>query len=686
MVTTTPLNVPIKPYIDKATLRKELETAGTTIKNLLSKKNVPRIEKRDKIADELFKSGEYKSITTARTAATNVMYSKRLSSAKKFYNKLHAVAVKSTKKTESEIKETNKNIREHFETGFSMHILQIYAAPAIRAVNAALKQTITTFSEFDKVYTDFIVKSEEFGDVMSRTELYALSVGEVFSATDFAQAAERFAASGIDVTQNTDALRKSLELASIANIDFNESSNVLIKTMQAYHIPLNEAARITDTMVGVANASTAELKDLSQWFGYAANSAYIAGTTVEEFSTILGVLSSTGMKNVGAATRQLFTQFQKESVRDNFRGMFGLDVDEDFRDMDEVIKKLRAYTQASGDLKGVSREIAVAIGGKVTAQNALNNLLGAEESLWQSVSTASMRAGTTAELYTKITDNAWHSIERIKNSLELVMIQFGEMFAPILKVVSAGLEIFVKSLIAIPSIIKSTFGVVVLTAAAAIGAIVTAALAFAGAISIGSGATALLNRQIAAMQSATAAETHSIRMLTAAIFNYNGELIKSAGLTRTNIFLKSSDTVATNTLTASLTRARAASMGFMGAMIGFGIQASATSKHMFAEARLVNLLTSAWIGYHAAKFGGPFAPLVVTGAAGAAFAYGESTIRRAEIDYQIQLTAGTHQRASTSVYVENVNLDNIENASDFLHELDTLASGAVSDVDIYTIT
>ncbi|NOR85309.1 phage tail tape measure protein [archaeon] len=680
MVVVSPIKVPIEPIINKAALQKELETAGATIKNLLSDKNLGRTEKRDKIATELFKSKEYKSIDSAKIGATNVMYSGRLSSARKFWNKLHSIAVKSTKKTESEIKDANKNIREHFETGFSMHILQIYAAPAIRAVNAALKQTITTFSEFDKVYTDFIVKSEEFGDVMSRTELYALSVGEVFSATDFAQAAERFAASGIDVTQNTDALRKSLELASIANIDYNESSNVLIKTMQAYHIPLSEAARITDTMVGVANASTAELKDLSSWFGYAANSAYIAGTTVEEFSTILGVLSSTGMKNVGAATRQLFTQFQKESVRDNFRGMFGLDVDEDFRDMDEVIKKLRAYTQASGDLKGVSREIAVAIGGKVTAQNALNNLLGAEESLWQSVSAASMKAGTTAELYTKITDNAWHSLERIKNSLELVMIQFGEMFAPILKVISAGLEMFVKSLIAVPSIIKSTFGVIILTAATALGAIVTVALAFTGAISIVTGATQLLTirTEQASMTNARARDVWV--NLTTAIWNYNVALFSTHKTQATSTKLTENQTRANVTLSTSLKTAQAMAYGFMGAMIGFGIQASVTAKHMFAEAKLVNLLTAAWIGYHAAKFGGPLAPFIAVSAAGASLAYGESQIHRAEIAYGMERRAGVGSNTYIS-HTYNVEMSGVNNPEDMITQLNTFGDFTVTGVN-----
>lgn len=680
MVVVSPIKVPIEPIINKAALQKELETAGATIKNLLSDKNLGRTEKRDKIATELFKSKEYKSIDSAKIGATNVMYSGRLSSARKFWNKLHSIAVKSTKKTESEIKDANKNIREHFETGFSMHILQIYAAPAIRAVNAALKQTITTFSEFDKVYTDFIVKSEEFGDVMSRTELYALSVGEVFSATDFAQAAERFAASGIDVTQNTDALRKSLELASIANIDYNESSNVLIKTMQAYHIPLSEAARITDTMVGVANASTAELKDLSSWFGYAANSAYIAGTTVEEFSTILGVLSSTGMKNVGAATRQLFTQFQKESVRDNFRGMFGLDVDEDFRDMDEVIKKLRAYTQASGDLKGVSREIAVAIGGKVTAQNALNNLLGAEESLWQSVSAASMKAGTTAELYTKITDNAWHSLERIKNSLELVMIQFGEMFAPILKVISAGLEMFVKSLIAVPSIIKSTFGVIILTAATALGAIVTVALAFTGAISIVTGATQLLTirTEQASMTNARARDVWV--NLTTAIWNYNVALFSTHKTQATSTKLTENQTRANVTLSTSLKTAQAMAYGFMGAMIGFGIQASITAKHMFAEAKLVNLLTAAWIGYHAAKFGGPLAPFIAVSAAGASLAYGESQIHRAEIAYGMERRAGVGSNTYIS-HTYNVEMSGVNNPEDMITQLNTFGDFTVTGVN-----
>lgn len=649
---------------------KELENIAIDVQKTIERKDLTPKEQSKLVGDQLFKSGEYKSLASARAQGSRVVMAKDLSVAKRFWGKMHAVASTSVNKTEKDVKLANSRIREHFATGFSMHILQTYAAPAIRAVNAAIKQTISTFSDFDKVYTDFIVKSEEFGRVMTRGELYALSSGEAFSATNFAEAAERFSASGIDVMQNTDALRTSLELATIANIDYNESSNVLIKTMQAYHIPLSDAARITDTMVGVANASTAELKDLSSWFGYAAQSAYLGGVEIEEFSTILGVLSSTGMKNVGAATRQLFMQFQKEAVREKFKGRFGLASDEDFRDMDRVIKQLRTYAQASDDIKGVSRDIAVTIGGKVTAQTALTSLLTAEEKLWIDIGNASLKAGTTAELYTKITDNAWHSLERIKNSLQLIMIQFGEAFAPILKYVGIALKYFVDGLLAIPTSIKAAFGIIVMTAAAGLGALITVVLSYTAAVSIATGAAEMLE-----IGNARGAETNARGIavwtrLTAAIANYNKALLSTHAV-------QTKTTGSTTTLNAAAVTSNRAFKGMsammggaMIAMVGFGIQASATAKHLFAEARVVNMLTSLWIGLHIAKYGGVAGAVAGIGVGGAAFAIGQEQISRSEIDYQIQRTTGTQ---ATYINVDTVTIDNVEDFESFTNELVNLS-------------
>ena len=104
---------------------KEFENIALKVQKTIGRQDLSRIQKRDIIGGQLLKSGQYKSQTSARSAATKVLYAKDISAAKKFWNQMHTIATKSTRKTEGEIKQMNKNIREHFETGFSMHILQI---------------------------------------------------------------------------------------------------------------------------------------------------------------------------------------------------------------------------------------------------------------------------------------------------------------------------------------------------------------------------------------------------------------------------------------------------------------------------------------------------------------------------------------------------------------------------------
>lgn len=508
----------------------------------------------------------------------------------------------SLKRQADATKKTNDQIATHFKTGFSFHILQMYAFPILRKVNMMAKQTLTTFAEFDKKFADYVAKSSQYSSYISRTDFYKLAAGQAYSVSEAADAAERFAASGIDVAQSQLALQRALEVSKISGLNYKDAANGVIRTMQAMHLSIDDVTYITDSMVNAANASTAELKDMVGWFEYAASSAYTAGLSVQELSAMLGILSTTGMPNAGTAIRQMFMQFFKDDVRNKFRERFDWITDDMFYNIDELILGLRDYVQNSEDMARASREITALIGGKVTAQQSLNNLLVAEPHLWDQVTSAVTKTGTTAELYAQVTDNASDAMLRMRNSMQLMMAQVGEFLYPTLKIMDKILQTVVKVVSATPGPLKQLAGAFVF-----LGSIV-ASLAFGfmtlvGGMSIVQGVTLLLKTQMGAGAITAGGYKMALKALWA-------ELVRVGGAS--NIAASS-----TQRLSLSFKGLTAAVSGLMGGMLGYYAAQSAVDNHMLAEARLVGHLTSLWVAYSAAKTVGLVTPWGALAGAGA---------------------------------------------------------------------
>lgn len=516
--------------------------------------------------------------------------------------KRHAESKAELKKHAKETKEINDQIANHFKTGFSFHILQMYALPVLRAVNRMAKQTLTVFSEFDQKFADYVAKSEEYASHISRADFYKIVAGQSYSLSDAADVAERFAASGIDVAESQLALQRALEVSKISGLAYKDATNGVIRTMQAMHLSIDDVTYITDSMVNAANASTAELKDMVGWFEYAASAAYNAGMNVQQLSAMLGILSSTGMPNAGTAIRQMFMQFSKEDVRQKFKERFSWITDDMFHDMDSLVSGLRDYVQQSDDMTKAAREVTTLIGGKVTAQQSLNNLLVAEPHLWDQVRSAVTKTGTTADLYAKVTDNAADAMLRMRNSMQLMMAQIGEFLYPTLKIMDKILQTVVQVVSATPGPLKQLAGAFLF-----LGSIVSS-LAFGfmtlvGGMSIVQGVTLLLKTQMGAGAITAGGYKMALKALWA-------ELVRVGGAS--NIAASS-----TQRLSLSFKGLTAAVSGLMGGMLGYYAAQHAVDNHMLTEARLVGHLTSLWVAYSAAKTVGLVTPWGALAGAGA---------------------------------------------------------------------
>lgn len=537
--------------------------------------------------------------------------------AKDYQDHLDAGAA-ATRKSEEEIKELREKATDYLKAGFGMHIVQMYLAPMAAALRQYCSQMLNDYAEFDRKFTDYMVKSLEYGEYLSKNQFYEASVGQTFGLQDQAIAAERFAASGVDVARSQQALTSTLQVATIAHMDYATAANGVVRTMRAMHMEVEQTTEITDALINSANASTAELADLVQWFEYAASASYQAGLNVQQLAAYLGILASTGTPNTGAAMRQLLIQLADSKVQNALMSKYSFIEEEDFFHFDILIGKIRDYVQASGDQAKATREVTEVLGGKANAMQAMTNLLVAEPDLWNQVSNAVKETGSTQSLYEQVTKNTADQLERIRVNINILATQFGSFIAPIVTIVAKVMSVFTSVVVALPNFIKWIIG---------IGIVIGVTLASTMVLLLGlAGAIAVMNANIIFLKLETGHIDLSLMHLATVVRTLWAELLRATGATQlfgNSISVAQAKiqamTFSTASLRTMLTGWSGLLIGLNVGMIGYMATSDLMHKQMYDEARIVTLLTSAWLGLSIAKLAVAMPhlaiPLAITGAA-----------------------------------------------------------------------
>ncbi|MBY4212910.1 phage tail tape measure protein [Rhodococcus fascians] len=122
------------------------------------------------------------------------------------------------------------------------------------------------------------------------------------SASDAAAAMTELAKGGFTVQQAMDGAKGTLQLAAAAGIDAASAATIQSQALQAFGLSADYAATAADVLANAANASSAEITDISaglQQSGAVANSF---GLTIEDTAATLSVLSNAGIAGSDAGT------------------------------------------------------------------------------------------------------------------------------------------------------------------------------------------------------------------------------------------------------------------------------------------------------------------------------------------------------------------------------------------------
>lgn len=342
-----------------------------------------------------------------------------------------------------------------------------------------------------------------------------LGADTVFSATESAQAMVELAKGGLTEAQiKGGALAASMDLAAAGQLNLADAAATTVQMMGSFGLGAGDATRIANALAGAANASSADVSDLTQAMSQCSAQASLAGWSLEDTAAALALFADHGVKGSDAGT-SLKTMLQRLAAPTDQAAeaiaAYGLNI----RDSNGKMK----------DISGIADELTGKLGGLSDAERdaALQTIFGSDASraaaiLMQSGSEglakyiAATNDATAAETMANAQKGelSW-ALENMGGAIESASIAFGTALAPAITAVAGVIGNVAEAFASLPAGVQTGIAVVLALVAAlgpllmVIGSIVAALPAISEGFAVLGGALAIPLAPAAAVVAAIAA-------------------------------------------------------------------------------------------------------------------------------------------------------------------------------------
>lgn len=342
-----------------------------------------------------------------------------------------------------------------------------------------------------------------------------LGADTVFSATESAQAMVELAKGGLTEAQiKGGALAASMDLAAAGQLNLADAAATTVQMMGSFGLGAGDATRIANALAGAANASSADVSDLTQAMSQCSAQASLAGWSLEDTAAALALFADHGVKGSDAGT-SLKTMLQRLAAPTDQAAeaiaAYGLNI----RDSNGKMK----------DISGIADELTGKLGGLSDAERdaALQTIFGSDASraaaiLMQSGSEglakyiAATNDATAAETMANAQKGelSW-ALENMGGAVESASIAFGTALAPAITAVAGVIGDAAEAFASLPAGVQTGIAVVLALVAAlgpllmVIGSVVAALPAISEGFAVLGGALAIPLAPAAAVVAAIAA-------------------------------------------------------------------------------------------------------------------------------------------------------------------------------------
>jgi TP901 family phage tail tape measure protein len=130
------------------------------------------------------------------------------------------------------------------------------------------------------------------------------------SARDAAVAMTNLAKAGLDVNQSLAASKGVLSLAKAGNLDVADAASIAAKALNAFGLAGSEAVRVADLLAAAANASSADVADISLGLAQVGAGAKQMGVGLQDTIAALALFTNAGIRgqDAGTSLKQMFIQ------------------------------------------------------------------------------------------------------------------------------------------------------------------------------------------------------------------------------------------------------------------------------------------------------------------------------------------------------------------------------------------
>lgn len=347
-----------------------------------------------------------------------------------------------------------------------------------------------------------------------------LGADTVFSATESAQAMVELAKGGLTEAQiKGGALAASMDLAAAGQLNLADAAATTVQMMGSFGLGAGDATRIANALAGAANASSADVSDLTQAMSQCSAQASLAGWSLEDTAAALALFADHGVKGSDAGT-SLKTMLQRLAAPTDQAAeaiaAYGLNI----RDSNGKMK----------DISGIADELTGKLGGLSDAERdaALQTIFGSDASraaaiLMQSGSEglakyiAATNDATAAETMANAQKGelSW-ALENMGGAVESASIAFGTALAPAITAVAGVIGNVAEAFASLPAGVQTAVAVVLALVAAlgpllmVVGSVVAALPAISEGFAVLGGALAIPLAPAAAVVAAIAAVAAAI--------------------------------------------------------------------------------------------------------------------------------------------------------------------------------
>ena len=342
------------------------------------------------------------------------------------------------KKFRSTVDDTDLSVKKFDKSIASMNKGKVLAGIGI-AMALSMQPALDAAVKFDAAMGMLKATSGASAAEMDRFKTAALEAGIAtqFSPHEAVEGLTALASAGMDATNSIKALNPVLDFAaaSAGTVGINESAKDIASTMNVFK---NDAQKVTDVFVQMANVSTYEIGELgAAWRGVNQIQAQ-AHQKIESMAAVMSALKQSGQTAVGSgeklrmALSSLLTPSANAKKELSALGVSVYDQRGKFRDVIDIFADLQSATSKLSEKDRNARLEKILMTEGMSAFNAVQSAgLGTVREWVKEFQNAE---GSARRFAATNQDTAAGAVKQLRGSVETLLVVMGQGLVPLLKI------------------------------------------------------------------------------------------------------------------------------------------------------------------------------------------------------------------------------------------------------------